>query len=316
MSGRRIPNDVLVVLVAIGVVHLTVRLFEGGPLRLAVALGFLLVVPGYALTTAVFPAVTTEDRQRGAHPFGPARAAALDGVERAALSFGFSLVLLPLLGLAMAAISWPFTPLRIVGLTTVVVLALMGVGAVRRARLPPESRYDLPTGGWPRDGRLGGPASGRFVNLALAAVIVVGTGTLAAAVVAPQDGSAYTDMRLLTETDDGDLVAADYPTQFTRGEGQPLILEVVNHEDRTVEYTVVVKLERVQDDRITDSRRLHQFDRQLPAEGTWQVRHTVTPPRAGEDLRLVYLLYRGEPAATPHTANAYRYTYLWIDVSE
>lgn len=323
MSGRGIvrglPIDVLLVLVAIGAAYLAVGFGAGSPVRVAIALGFILFVPGYALSTALFPATLAPDRRRHRHPLGPARGAALDGIERLAASFGFSLVLLPLFGLVMTALSWALTPGNILTMTSGFTLVATLVGAVRRARLPPDARHEVPVRDW-IDGasdRLGRePAVDAVVNLVLALAVVTATAALAVAVVAPQEGGTYTDLTLMTPTEGGDPVAADYPTEFTEGAGEPLVLEVANHEGRTVHYTVVVRLERLDDrNRVVQADELDRFEKQLPAAATWQIRHTVTPTMAGDDLRLTYLLYEGEPPETPHTINSYRHVYLWINVS-
>jgi len=44
--------------------------------------------------------------------------------------------------------------------------------------------------------------------------------------------------------------------------------------------------------------------------------HTVAPTLPGERLRLVYLLYKGDPPAEPTVENAYREVHLWVNVSE
>lgn len=49
---------------------------------------------------------------------------------------------------------------------------------------------------------------------------------------------------------------------------------------------------------------------------TWQHTHNIQPTMIGEELRLRYLLYKGDPPRDPTRANAYRDLHLWIDVSE
>lgn len=317
---RRFPLDIGVIIASVVVAFVAIGLGRGSPVRMVVTLAYLLFVPGYALSTVFFPAKLGPDRRRRAHPLGPAPGAALDGVERAAVSFGMSLVLLPLFGLTLAALSWPFTPWWILVLSGGFVAVAMLVGAIRRIRLPDEARYDLPTSRWMHgvgDGVARVPAVDALLNVILAVAVVTAAGALAVAIVAPQDGSAYTEMTLLTTAEDGEFVAADYPTDLTRGQSEPLVLEVTNHEDRPVQYTVVVKLERVNDGgQVVEADELNRFEKEIPAEGTWQIQHTVTPSMAGDDLRLNYLLYVGEPPENPSASNAYEHVYLWVDVSE
>src|SRR3989304_2036405 len=59
-------------------------LFSSTPLRIVFGLPFVLFLPGYALIAALFP-----------------RKDDLDGIERIALSFGLSIAVVPLIGLAL-----------------------------------------------------------------------------------------------------------------------------------------------------------------------------------------------------------------------
>lgn len=317
---RRIPFDIGLIFGLVLLAFIATRLGPGSPVRVAVTLAFLLFVPGYALSTAVFPAKLAPDRRRRAHPLGPAPGAALDGVERVAVSFGLSLVLLPLFGLVLALLRWPFNPWWILVLAGGFISVMTFIGAIRRIRLPDEARYDLPIGRWMHDiedGVARVPAIDALLNVFLALAIVTATGAMAVAIIAPQDGTAYTEMTLLTTTGGDNLVAADYPTEFTRGQSEPLVLEVTNHENRPMHYTVVVKLERINGQgQIVESDELNRFEKEIPTEGTWQIQHSVSPSMAGDDLRLVYLLYVDDPPENPHAANAHEHVYLWVDVSD
>jgi len=57
---------------------------------------------------------------------------------------------------------------------------------------------------------------------------------------------ASTEFYLLTENESGDLVAAGYPTNMTRGESGSLVVGIGNQGHESVEYTVVVELQRVE----------------------------------------------------------------------
>ena len=120
--------------------------------------------------------------------------------------------------------------------------------------------------------------------------------------------------------EDGDLVADDYPTEFTRGESRSLVVGVTNQEHRPTNYTVLVQLQRVRvannSTTVLEESRLKQWDVELTHNETWHLNHTVTPRMTGDRLRLAYLLYAGEPPAEPTVDNAYRELHLWINVSD
>jgi len=113
-------------------------------------------------------------------------------------------------------------------------------------------------------------------------------------------------------------VAADYPEELVAGSPARLTVGVDNVEFEPVEYTVIVQLQEVErtDDgtRVLERRQLGRFETSLDEDESWRRTHEVTPTMTGEDLRLQYLLYRGNPPADPTAETAYRTLHLWVDV--
>ena len=97
---------------------------EISPTRIILGLPLVLFLPGYALIAALFP-----------------RKDDLDGIERVALSFGLSIAVVPLLGLALN-----YTPFGIRLSPILIVLSIftisLALGAyVRRSVIPEEDRF-------------------------------------------------------------------------------------------------------------------------------------------------------------------------------
>jgi uncharacterized membrane protein len=140
-------------------------------------------------------------------------------------------------------------------------------------------------------------------------------------VAVPKQGEQFTEFYILTEGDDGDLVAAGYPTEFVVGESKPLVVGVGNQEHETVRYTAVIKLQNVSFvDNETVVHRDAELDRlhtgELAHNETWHRGYDVQPTYEGERLRLLFLLYKdGEVPAEPSVANSYRELHLWVNVS-
>jgi uncharacterized membrane protein len=137
----------------------------------------------------------------------------------------------------------------------------------------------------------------------------------------PSEGEAFTEFYLLTENDSGGLVAADYPANFTQGEGEPLVVGIENNEGEPIEYTVVVSLQRVErvgnnTTRVIGERELRRFRAQVAPNETWRRSHALRPTMSGNRLRVAYLLYRGSVPDDPGVANAYRELHLWINASD
>ena len=94
------------------------------PIRIILGLPLVLFLPGYSLIAALFP-----------------RKDDLDGIERVALSFGLSIAITPLLGLALN-----YTPFGIRLSPVLIVLSVftisLAMGAyVRRSKIPEEDRF-------------------------------------------------------------------------------------------------------------------------------------------------------------------------------
>jgi len=112
---------------------------ESGVVRAAIAVPFLLFVPGYAVVSALFP--------RRSEAGGTGRqvravgGADLRGSERLALGFGVSLALIPPVGVVLGALRVSLTTPAVVWCLALLSGAGLVVATVRRTRLPPERRF-------------------------------------------------------------------------------------------------------------------------------------------------------------------------------
>lgn len=329
-SGRTapsIPAQVLDVVLVLGYVvvagfALGGGLVQGTVLQPLLGLPFLLFLPGYALVAALFPHRPAPDDEGGMTDGAPLLARRVDLVERAALSFGMSVAILPMLALGLSATPTGIQLPAVVGVISVVVVVGILVSVVRRLRVPAEERYYAPVGGWVKGG-LGAvftppSVTDGFVNLALILSVVLAFSTVTFALVVPNHQSSYTSFYLLTENESGDLVASDYPTSFASGESKDLVMGIENHERQETTYTVVIELQRVerseQGVRILEQQELGRKQVTLGPNQTWTGRQTISPGMTGEDLRLKFFLYRGEAPSDPNSESAYRHVHLWIDV--
>lgn len=312
-----VPVDLAGALLATLIALAGVTLLPFEPLRFLLALPLALFLPGYGVVSVLFPATshtnvaqsTTRLRQR-----------TVDGSERIVLSFITSVALLPILGLTLTFVSGVPTPVQIAGSLSVIVLGTVVLGAIRRRRLPPHRRFTVPIGEWERRVRTSITRRGRLdlaLTVALCLSVVLALGTFGFALAAPQSGNGHTQLSLLTEASNGELVADDYPSQLEEGESASLIVAVSNERVEATEYTVVVQLQRVADDGSVEERNeLTRFSNTVDAGDRWEQRHQVTPTMTGDRLRLTYLLYVGDPPADPTRSSADHEVYIWLDVSE
>jgi uncharacterized membrane protein len=326
---RRLPADLVVVLLltllTVGSVFLPV--LRDTPLRVVFGLVFLLFVPGYALTAALFPEGPQRDSGSGAQSGGGlaelGHDGTLTGLERVALSLGLSIAIVPLIGLGLNFTPFGIRLVPIVASVTTLVVVLVAVAARRRLALPANERLVVPLRAWVAGARsaLFAPQSrtDAVLNVFLVIAVLAAAGSVAYAVSVPSQGESFSEFYLLTEDEDGTLVADDYPQEFTVGEPQRLVVGIGNQEHEQVSYTVLVELHRVRtadnSTTVLETERLQRFDTQLSHNETWQQSHAIEPTIVGDRLRLTYLLYQGDPPANPTVDNAYREVHLWVNVT-
>jgi len=306
----------LVVVVVLAVAVVAAWLLDApAPIRHALAV-VAMFLPGYSLIALLFPARQLRaDESPGTLA---ERVEQLDAFDRIALSVAVGLVVTPLLGIAL-----DFTPFSLREGPTMAsiagfVVVTAAVAVVRRRRLPAAQRYD-PTKRWRSIVSETDLLSGQTLvtGLVVLAVLVAASGVLVVATV-DQQGEQFSEFALLN-TEDGQAVAANYPDTVAAGEEASVVLKIVNHEGSPQTYTVVPRLENVTrlDNRTAVLRheRFESVTVTVDENESVQFEHAVRPTTTGENLRLTFLLYRGDPPAQPRTGNAYRWTHIWVDVA-
>ena len=224
-AGYR-PGDLLVVAAATAVTLacVYVPILNESVLRILFGVAMVLFIPGYALIAALFPA--RDD---------------LDGIERIALSFGLSIAVVPLIGLALNYTPWGIRLDPILASLTLFTLAMTLVAWYRRLLLPAGERFSVPAREMLDAARLElfDPEASRLdrgLSVLLVVSIVAALATTAYVIAVPKEGEHFTEFYILGPGGK----AANYPTDFSAGSPQSLIIGVGNHEYREVPYTIEV----------------------------------------------------------------------------
>jgi len=276
--GFEVDKDLLL-MNALGLVLILAVVFLSDSLvRVLIGVPFVLLFPGYTLICALFP-----------------RKGDLDGVERVALSIGLSLAVVPLMGLVLNYTPWGIRLYPILFSLFLFTLSMSMATAYRRKGLPVEERF-VPSISLnvPRLREMNG--SDRIMSVGLVACIVVAGGLTAHFASIPRVGERFTEFYVLGP---GGKIEG-YPTSMMLGESGTVILGVVNHEYDEVAYRIVIRL---------DGETVGTMGGiELEHEGKWEQNFTFTPDRAGENLKLEFLLYK-EGADEP-----YRSLHLWVTV--
>lgn len=291
MTGKKIPSDLLTV---IGLLFLT-DLFVLTPglsetvFRNILGLPLVLFLPGYALISALFP--TKSD---------------LDAIERTALSFGLSIAIVPLIGLGLNYTPWGIRLIPILISLSLFTILMCGLAYLRRAKIPETDVFEVPFRKIALELKaeiLEKPKPGldRALTVVLVFCILLSVTTLVYVILTPKEGEHFTEFYILGPEGKAD----NYPTNYTLGESGKVIVGVVNHEYRTVNYTMDVRLENKS---LSLPENMQQIT--LANNESWEKTLTLTPPVEGKDMKLEFLLFNETTKETP-----YRDLHLWINVN-
>jgi outer membrane lipoprotein-sorting protein len=107
--------------------------------------------------------------------------------------------------------------------------------------------------------------------------------------------------------------AENYPTDYVLGENGTVIIGIINHEQKPVNYTMEVWLENESLPLPADQKNIF-----LGNNETWEKAVTITPPFEGKDMSLQFLLYNDDKKDTfeGDTNMPYRDLHLWINVAQ
>jgi len=291
MTGKKTPSDLLTI---IGLVLLT-DLFVLMPglsetvFRNILGLPLVLFLPGYALIAALFPAKSD-----------------LDGIERTALSFGLSIAIVPLIGLGLNYTPWGIRLMPILISLSVFTIIMCGFAYLRRTKLSEADAFDVPFRKIALELKaeiLEKPEPGldRALTVILVLSILLSVTTLVYVIISPKEGEHFTEFYILGP----EGMADNYPTNYTLGESGKLIVGVVNHEYRPVNYTLEVKLENQS---LSLPENMQYIS--LTHNETWEKNLTITPPVEGKNMKIEFLLFNETNKEVP-----YRDLHLWINVN-
>ncbi len=257
--------------------------FSSGAMRIALGLVFVLFSPGYSLIAALFP-----------------RKSALSGIERVALSFGLSIAVVPLIGLALNYTPWGIRLYPILVSLLLFIVAMVAVAWYRRQRLVPEERFQFELRpklysvgrSWTGQGRWD-----RILTILLVLAILGATGVLGYVIVKPKVGESFTQFYILGP----DGKAEGYPREMVLGENASVTLGIVNNEHEPTTYRVEIAI---------DGEKVSSLGPiTLAREEKWEEAVSLSPTKAGPNQKVEIWLYKDEGE------EAYLKTHLWVDVT-
>jgi uncharacterized membrane protein len=189
--------------------------------RIIIGLPIVLFIPGYVLVFALFP---TRKTDKG-----------IDEIERLALSVALSLAITPLIGLILNFTVWGIRLVPIITSLEIFILTIGSIAIYRWYLTPLENRYKININiTFPKHEN----KIDKTLTIIIAVLIVTSLCLLTYAIFSPKTGEKFTEFYIL----DSDKIAYDYPTNLTSGENTSVIIGVINHEYKTINYTIEVWL--------------------------------------------------------------------------
>jgi uncharacterized membrane protein len=187
--------------------------------RIILGLPLVLFFPGYVLIAAMFPGK-----------------ADLGGIERAALSFGLSIAVAPMIGLGLNYTPWGIRLVPVLVSLLIYIFLLSGITFYRRRKIARDERF-VPTFDIDLPVLSEMPKLEKISSVILVLAILFTAGSIAYAATVHKTGEKFTEFYILGPGGK----AGGYPTDLTVGQQTQVIVGVVNHEYSTVNYTIQVK---------------------------------------------------------------------------
>jgi len=291
------PWDLLIVVLLTTLLILAVALIPDSFWRTLLGLPFILFLPGYVLISFLFP----EEEP-------------LDHIERIALSFGLSIAITPLIGLALNYI-WEISLIPILFSQSFFIYIFSLLAYIRRRSIPPDELYSIEFEINPPDWENYDWIDKALVMATIGLLIVSG-GLAYNIATTPRTGERFTEFAILGETG----IADDYPTNLTVNEYGTISVMVINREYETVNYTVVVGLGNDLDEMEDVGDIAPEFDLSFPSNNTykdmdlsldheerWNQSMNFSVETSGH-YRLSFFLLRDD--------EIYRNLHLWIEISD
>lgn len=283
MKIKNIPSDLLITLVwtLTTFIFVITPVLENSIIRTILGIPVVLFIPGYVLIAALFP--MKDD---------------LDAIERIALSFGLSMAVVPLLGLALNfTFGIRLIPILVTLCTFIVIMTIVAI--YRRKALPEDVVFSVRFDKIYEtiNNEINAPKNkiDRILSVILIFTTILAIGLVYYVITTPKIGEKFTEFYILGPSGK----AENYPTELKFGSSATLLTGVVNHEYSSINYTIQIILDKD----ILSSKKLV-----LNHNETWQNNISFVPDKEGNDMKLELLLFKENNFTSP-----YRELHLWVN---
>ncbi|MGI5970635.1 MAG: DUF1616 domain-containing protein [Oscillospiraceae bacterium] len=245
-------------------------------IRAVILIPYALVLPGYLVTAVLFP-----------------KADRLNGLARLGLSFGLSIIIVPLIGLLNNYI-WGVQLLPVLISLTVFNLLFAVLGWAFRKRIPEKERFlfRISIKKW-----LEKPKSTKIICLSVLITALLVFGTAVYTISVPKNFESFTEFYIIGQHG----LASDYPTGLQAGQYGSVGLVIKSSEHKETTYRIEIKADGELIGLIEPIRLKHLE--------MWTDTVNFKFDKPGEKLKLEFLLYKSGYYSAP-----YRNLRLYVDV--
>jgi uncharacterized membrane protein len=330
ISFTKYPIDIVLCIIWAILLPPVTLLSTDTTVRTILGLPFILFIPGYTLIFALFP---IKKGNKG-----------INEIERIGLSFGFSIAITSLLGLTLNYLPWGIQLEPILLSLFFFTVGLGMIALYRWKRTSQDQRFiiSLETSHFKSSRTVD-----NVLTIILALSIFVAGASIIYLIVTPQTGESFTEFYILTANRN----STNYPQNINTGGNTSIILGLVNHEYKVVNYTIEVwlidestifnesaqKNETVYNhawfmDKLTTTLNHTQITNNKSQIKKWEYNYTFSINKSGH-FKLEFLLFTSfqqiysnntqdfgykEDSKTDIGSiinNAYRELHLWLDVT-
>ena len=241
LEGKKYPTDLLIVIIwtvlaIIGVLVIP----DGNVARIILGIPLLLFLPGYAFVSLLWPEKSVNKKVKDSEIEGKDGSGfdrAIENLERIALSFGLSIVILIILGLVLGY-SRNLTFLPITGSLFVVIIVFGSIAWYRRIQVPKEERFNLSllkertkiSNEW--------TLVDKGITASILVAIVFTASVFMYIVTTPIEGERFSEFYCVDEN----YTVENLPKDILINESKTIMIGVSNHEYSIVNYKIEISL--------------------------------------------------------------------------
>jgi uncharacterized membrane protein len=227
-SWKNISFDLKIIylLLGLGIIGIYLPILNENQLRIILVAPVIFFIPGYSLTAALFPNNNS-----------------IDGLERLVFSIALSIMVLPLIGLALNYTDWGIHLTPIIVSLIIFTFLMVLIAQYRRFQENEEERYKVIfskifEGIKEHFPPYQDPLLIRSINVIILLVLIAALCLTVYFLVIPRVGEKFTEFYILGENGK----AANYPTDLLVGIPSQIIIGIGNHEYQKTNYIVEIWL--------------------------------------------------------------------------